>query len=352
MGWEDRPYYRDRSGAMSHPVLAFLTGSAPLFSFRGIHVRVYNLFIVFILAEILFSSREGYGMESRATAMALLFLVVLLHEFGHCFAARWVGGSADRIILSPLGGLASTDPPRRPFPTFLTVAAGPAVNVAICLFAALAIYVLSGHAAPLDPFSPLPPSAIGWRSPAFYFWWLFVMSYILLLFNLLPIYPLDGGQILQTALWPSLGHLRSMQISTMVGMCGSVAMFAFGLLHLNLLFLSLAVCLFWYCWQQRALLRETGGETYSDHSGIDYAASIYGTDAPKRPKGRHLSRRAVRNARRIVQREAAERDMIDRILAKVSSHGLSSLTWFEKRALHKATERQRQQDIELSKFGE
>src|SRR5213079_583673 len=60
-----------------------------------------------------------------------LFLIVLLHEFGHALACRQVGGTADRIVLWPLGGVAYVSPPQRPGATLWSIAAGPLVNVAL-----------------------------------------------------------------------------------------------------------------------------------------------------------------------------------------------------------------------------
>ncbi len=74
-----------------------------------------------------------------AMILGLLFLTVLLHELGHCFAARQVGGEASEVLLWPLGGLAACDVPHQPRAHFLTAAAGPAVNLLICLRCGLAM---------------------------------------------------------------------------------------------------------------------------------------------------------------------------------------------------------------------
>src|SRR5713226_2993271 len=60
-----------------------------------------------------------------------LFLVVMLHEYGHALACRQVGGTANQIVLWPLGGVAYVDPPPRPGATLWSIAAGPLVNVAL-----------------------------------------------------------------------------------------------------------------------------------------------------------------------------------------------------------------------------
>ena len=58
-----------------------------------------------------------------------LFLIVLMHEFGHALACRQVGGTANRIVLWPLGGVAYVNPPQRPGATLWSIVAGPLVNV-------------------------------------------------------------------------------------------------------------------------------------------------------------------------------------------------------------------------------
>ena len=60
-----------------------------------------------------------------------LFVIVLLHEFGHALACRQVGGQADQIVLWPLGGVAYVAPPPRPGATLWSIAAGPLVNVVL-----------------------------------------------------------------------------------------------------------------------------------------------------------------------------------------------------------------------------
>src|SRR5207244_131282 len=69
----------------------------------------------------------------------LLFVSVLLHEFGHCYGARLMDGDANEVLLWPLGGLAAVDVPHTPKANFITAAAGPAVNLLLCIAAGLAL---------------------------------------------------------------------------------------------------------------------------------------------------------------------------------------------------------------------
>jgi stage IV sporulation protein FB len=350
MGWEDRPYYRDHSRSASSPLMWLVSGSIPLFTLFGIRVRAHVSMLFFILWTVLVDAAAGYPIQARAFSMGLFFLIIVLHEFGHCFMARWLGGTADDILIWPLGGLAFASAPRRPLPTFLTAAAGPMVNVLICALCAAGFRAVTGVWLSPNPFHVTPHlTALNWSSAAYYLSWIYFLSFILLIFNLLPIYPLDGGQMVQAILWPMTGYYRSMLISTTVGMVGSAVLGIYFLIGGQLFLTLLAVMLFYNNFQQRMILRETGSEDWSD--GGEYAASLYGQTGPAPSVRRRLRhRRAIKRARKIAQQEANERQRIDTILAKVSAHGMHSLNWFERRALRKATERQRKRDLELSRY--
>src|SRR5215469_2963925 len=106
MGWQDRHYYRDQ-GSSSNPLMWLLSGSVPLFTAFGIRVRMHASMLLLIIIGLATSEMSGgMGITNAMTFSLVLFSVVLLHEFGHCFAARWVGGEAHDILMWPLGGLA------------------------------------------------------------------------------------------------------------------------------------------------------------------------------------------------------------------------------------------------------
>jgi Zn-dependent protease len=141
-----------------------------------------------------------------------LFAIVLIHEFGHALACRQTGGVADRIVLWPLGGIAFVNPPRRPGAMLWSIAAGPLVNVILLpiLYIALLMFGDAMGTAPTDV-----GRFVGQ---------VFGINLLLLIFNLLPVYPLDGGQILRSLLWFPLGEIRSLQIASVIGLIGSVAL--------------------------------------------------------------------------------------------------------------------------------
>src|SRR3954462_11644541 len=152
MGWETRDYGRNggRVGGFKAAVRRFfsvenpLAWSFPLYRAFGIQVRIHVIFVLMIISELAWAgSRSGIGLAWTAMAMGALFLLVLLHEYGHCFACRWIGGSADQILMWPLGGPAYCAPPSGWKASLITVLGGPAVNVVLwpLLGAALAALV-------------------------------------------------------------------------------------------------------------------------------------------------------------------------------------------------------------------
>jgi tetratricopeptide (TPR) repeat protein len=126
-----------------------------------------------------------------------------------------VGGTAEQIILWPLGGIAYVNPPLRPGAVLWSISAGPLVNV-VLLPATVVLFVLVSLAA----------APGGLENPAVHFCLMvFVVNLILLGFNLLPIYPLDGGQILHALLWFVLGRARSLLVCSVVGLIGAAGLF-------------------------------------------------------------------------------------------------------------------------------
>jgi Zn-dependent protease len=354
MGWQDRSYYRDSSQGANNPLMWLLVGSVPLFTAFGIRVRAHAMLLVVMVLILLFGwGGSRMSLVDRAITSAALFGIVLLHEFGHCFACRYVRGTADEIIMHPLGGVALAQPPRRPWPTFVTVAGGPLVNVVICLVTGLILWAFF-HRFPLNPLNPGFPNLTTDNAQAFWtwgrwVWWIHATSWMLLCFNLLPIYPLDGGQIAQTLFWPKFGFYRSMMFSCVVGMVASGIVAIFSLLSLALGMLVLAGLGFYACYTMRQHLLAEGPWGFQEEDGIDYTSSLYNSSSTTETTHKHkkLNKRMIRKAQKRETEELAEQERVDHILAKVSAHGMHSLTWWEKRSLRKATDRQRRRDLDL-----
>src|ERR1700686_518724 len=106
-------------------------GSIHLFRINGIDVYLNWTWFLVALFEI--EARKGRysSVVWNVIEYLALFAIVLTHEFGHALACRQVGGTANRIMLWPFGGVAYVDPPPRPGATLWSIAAGPLVNVAL-----------------------------------------------------------------------------------------------------------------------------------------------------------------------------------------------------------------------------
>jgi len=187
-------------------------GSIHLFRLAGVDVYLHWSWFLIALYGIQ-SRRQNYSSFLWPVLEYLtLFLIVLMHEFGHALACRQVGGKADQIVLWPLGGVAYVAPPPRPGAVLWSIAAGPLVNVAL----APLLTVLAFGAGSWG----LAPDACAFVQTVC------LMNWMLLGFNLLPIFPLDGGQILQALLWFMLGRARSLMVATIVGFIGVAGLVA------------------------------------------------------------------------------------------------------------------------------
>ncbi len=224
-------------------------GSFHLFRFSGIDVFLHWSW--FLVAAYEIQTRKGSYSSVTWNVLEYvgIFLIVMLHEFGHSLACRQVGGLADTIVLWPLGGVAYVAPPPRPGATLWSIAAGPLVNVALEPIFLIILFV--GDSA-------------GWArtSPDLYqLVWMFAwrINLGLLIFNILPVYPLDGGQILRSLLWFVLGRARSLMTATILGLLGAAGFITYAVLKQDAWLGIISFYLLINCWsgfkQAQALAR-------------------------------------------------------------------------------------------------
>src|ERR1017187_3993173 len=221
-------------------------GSIRLFRFAGIDLFLHWSWLLFAAYEVSSRSQEYSSVTWNVLEYLALFLIVMIHEFGHALACRSVGGRADQIMLWPLGGVAYVNPPPRSGATLWSIAAGPLVNVAL-------IPILYG-------LGMLSASA-GWAEtmPNFARWLHSVelINVVLLVFNILPIYPLDGGQILRSLLWFVVGRARSLMAVTVIGFVGVAGLIFLAVRSQSAWFGLISAFILMNCWsglqQARAL---------------------------------------------------------------------------------------------------
>lgn len=170
----------------------------------GIPIRVHVSLLLFLpLFAFSFMPVEGpQGLFYGALGAVGLFGSVVLHEVGHSLVARAKGSRILEILLLPIGGMARlSQMPRRPIDEIQTALAGPAVSLALgiagLLFAPL-VY-------PFNRFLAVLCHELG------------RINIMLVLFNLIPSFPMDGGRVFRAALVPRLGRLRATQLAAKVG---------------------------------------------------------------------------------------------------------------------------------------
>jgi Zn-dependent protease len=223
-------------------------GSFRIFSFAGIGVFVHWSWFLVAIYSIQFRTQEYSSILWNAGEYLALFVIVLIHEFGHQLACRQVGGQTHDIVLWPLGGVAYVSPPQRPGAQLWSIAAGPLVNVVLTPILGALVWL---------------SAQMGWTNafPDLHDWLkiILIINIGLLIFNLLPIYPLDGGQILRSLLWFIVGRANSLMIVAITGFVGVMALGALALWLQSIWTGIIAVFMLMSCWhglnQARALAR-------------------------------------------------------------------------------------------------
>lgn len=394
-----------------------MSWSVPLFRAFGIPVRLHIFFIIITLGFFLrIVSEKGNPIwwgDVFLFTILLLFGTILLHEFGHCFGARFVGGEAKEILIWPLGGLAMNEIPHTPRALFITTAAGPGVNVLICVICAVGLAV-GGFLPNVNPLSdpylsemysfhdgrthtseyglrmyktgttesvPGPQDAfekylrdagslryrltyppefnakvaeayapLGVERAQAPLWavWLnrtFWLSWFLFLFNMIPAYPLDGGQLLQSAVWARTDYRRGVVVAAYTGFCVAILFLIVSIWQNEALFMGLALFMFYMASMKLYQL-----DTEDGPFGYDFSAgytSLEKDEEPvRKPKkvGWFTRWRQARRARKH-QREAEERardeERMDQLLEKIARSGKDSLTDEERRFLERMSARKR-----------
>ena len=218
-------------------MMASRQGSFRLFHFAGVDVFLHWSWF-FVAAYEISTRVRDYGSPLWNVAEYLaLFGIVLLHEYGHALACRSVGGKAERIILWPLGGIAFVNPPPRPGAYLWSIAAGPLVNVVLLLV----LQVLGATARSLD-WAAYSPDLVALIRAV---WWI---NAGLLVFNLLPVYPLDGGQVLRSLLWFFLGPAQSLLVASLLGFVGVAGLAGLALWQRSIWYGLLAGFVLLNCW--------------------------------------------------------------------------------------------------------
>jgi Zn-dependent protease len=207
-------------------------GSIKLFRFAGIQVYLHWSWFLVAIYLVFIRGNVYNSLVWNAWEYIALFTIVLLHEFGHALSCRSVGGHADQIFLWPLGGVAYVDPPQRPGPILWSIAAGPLINVLL-----FPIFLVL--------------TKLNWGDPSLQLLVenVYYMNKWLLIFNLMPFYPLDGGQILRSLLWFFVGPATSLMIASIIGVIGGGVLLVAALYYHETWFIIIAIFMLSICWR-------------------------------------------------------------------------------------------------------
>jgi Zn-dependent protease len=220
----------------------------------GIDVKVHWTFLL-LLAFFGFTAYQNSGSFASALVtvgiIVALFVCVLLHEYGHSLVAQRLGIEIGDITLLPIGGLARLKSlPEKPWDEVKIAVAGPLVNVVLApIFFAVAL-LLGGTLT-------TPPDILGGvQSAAQVFVYLGFINVALVVFNLIPAFPMDGGRVLRGLLATRLGPVRATDISSAVGQFFAAAFFLIGLLSGNILLALIAVFIFFGASGEAQMVRQ------------------------------------------------------------------------------------------------
>jgi Zn-dependent protease len=279
-----------------------------LIRIADIDIKIHFTFF-FIVLWGAFQWGVPHGMEGALfgmLAILLLFTCVVLHELGHSLAARFFGIPVREIVLLPLGGVALLSrSPSRPLHELVIALAGPLVNLLIVVVLGVGLGLVAVLGAwevdtLLVPGSTIAPTGVGLLL------WLLQANLFLVLFNLIPAFPLDGGRVLRALLAMRFGFGRATQFAAGLGKNLALLFGIYGLLSGNLLLALVAVFIYFSADQEHGVLQARTalsthrlGDLYNRHAltltigdrvstAVDYMLTGYQPDFAVLQGGRPL----------------------------------------------------------------
>jgi Zn-dependent protease len=299
---------------------------------------------------------------SQLLAGGILLVSVAVHELAHAIAAVRVGGKVDAIVLGPVGGLISPRVPDEPEVHLFVAMAGPIVHLLLAVIAAVVLASLGntelvGLLNPLaTPRDLVEPGGV-WLVAAKLTLWL---NWILMLLNLLPVYPFDGGPVLRAMLWPALGRRTARAATARVAMGVAVLLCGASLLTLTNdlpsrfpMWIPLVTLGLFVFFSARQDLAAAEPHEWSDHhagyqvnsDGLDLLDAMWSSDDEDAPEGypvlvEHQQRQLPEKYDGV--QETSEDARVDDILARLYDSSWDALSAEEIAVLQRASQRYRQ----------
>jgi len=253
-----------------------MSGSLKIGKVFGIDIKVHFTFLlILIFGALNYGGTAGplYGV----LVILALFAVVVLHELGHSLAAMWYGIPVKDITLLPIGGVARLERmPEKPIQELVVALAGPAVNVVLAGMLFPIVKAMSGFQSMQSLLSvPRESGLLGLLT------FLLVANITLLVFNMIPAFPLDGGRVFRATVGFFMNYQNATKIAVNVGRLFAIGMGLFGIFNGQILLTIIALFIFIVGGQEgqavaaRSLLRKVrASQALSDNS---IALSPYAT---------------------------------------------------------------------------
>lgn len=212
---------------------------------RGIQIKVHASFaLILIWGALNYGGSRGWrGAAYGVVIVLLIFAIVLLHELGHSLAALAFGIKVQDITLLPIGGLARLERmPTTPWQEFIVAAAGPFVNfvMALVLLPVVLWLIWTGNTDLFHALSLISRAPSIWVLAQF----LFLVNISLLIFNLIPAFPMDGGRIFRALLAMIFGMTNATRIAVWIGQAFALFLGAFSIWQGNWMMIFIAIFIF------------------------------------------------------------------------------------------------------------
>ncbi|PKV67355.1 site-2 protease family protein [Pontibacter ramchanderi] len=215
----------------------------------GIKILVHWTFLILIGWIVFSEMQRGSDLATTLLSVAFvmtIFLCVVLHELGHALTARRYGVSTKMITLLPIGGVASLERiPENPKQELMIAIAGPAVNVVI----AFVLWLI------LPPLNEIPGEEFFSRiTPANFLYLLFFVNLMLVIFNAIPAFPMDGGRVLRALMAFKLGRVRATQIAANLGQLLAMFFVFIGFFY-NPFLILIGIFVFFGAWSENMIVQ-------------------------------------------------------------------------------------------------
>lgn len=328
------------------------------------------LFFLFATLVIYLSGESFNAASWPGLFCALtLFFSVLFHEIGHVVVARRLGGVADEIVIGPLGGLSAIRVPYEPHSELVALMAGTLVNAAICFLCALTLVITSDGGVDLVPL--LQPQLAVVRQLTelnleslltLCFW----INWCLILVNLIPVFPFDGGRSLHaslTFLWPEYDSRQSLIAICRFGKVVAALLMVLACMRYefwpleNKFALTLLAIFIFFCSRREEIQQAETEQDEDTEFGYDFSQGYTSLErdledeeeseivAPSQPKlgflGNWLENRRQAQRLRQLELEAEDEKRVDEVLARLHQSGMRSLSQADRELLNRVSQRYR-----------